>query len=149
MKKLLSFLPVFIAFASFGQDSSKTKINVTIQARDVEYIGFFAGAQNRYEDLDSTMKALFRVTNTPTGNTNVTINSVEARVWLDIYRRLVTEVTALQQNVHSRIETALRVVNNVWLTNKLDNQVNTFNNNYQDLRQHGRNRLKKELNESF
>lgn len=145
MKKILLIPFLFLYLPSFCQsDSSSVKISVNVQARDCEYIATFTLFESRYEDIDSVMKARFRVTNPPSGATNVSIDSVKLRHWLALLERLRMDNVAVDQGIFNRIKASLIASANAWLVNKINRQDSTYQDMQAASREVGRRRLRKE-----
>lgn len=128
----------------FADDSSRSKISVTINAKDCEYIALLFDNSNKYEDIDSITRSKFRVASPPTGNTNVTIDSIEQRVWLDIDNRLAGDYIALTNNVFKRVDDAIRLAGGTWIINKLNRAVTDRGDEFDLRRQIGRKYLRKQ-----
>jgi hypothetical protein len=102
------------------QDSSKSIINdVVIKGKDMYYIYKYLEKNNRNESIDSVIKVRSRPS-APGNNADVEIDGVEARVWRDIYKFVRNNLLSLQQNVDERVRSALILVNNAWLTHRID-----------------------------
>ena len=140
MKKIILSAVIFLSLASFGQDS--VKITITPQARDCEYMGAFLFNDNSLEELYDSIKVKFRVQNPPTGNTTVSVTGYTMD-WLNMFRRLKNDQTALKANCTSRLENLLRAVNQVYLTGKLDALDTADTETFQAFRQLGRNKLRR------
>lgn len=144
MKKIMNLL-ILIPFIGFAQT---TPINVTLQARDCEYIGYFTGQSEVYEDVDSLLKKAFRpAVSAPSGTTNVAINGATNGAWFQVSSRLRREAPALDgsNNPFTRLDAILRALNNVWLTGALDADTSAWDAaGYSNNRTAGRKRLKKE-----
>lgn len=119
MKKILSILSILFVLNVNAQDS--TKIQVSIQARDVKYIGAIS-SKDFNEDFFDAVKYKFRVipANVPTGTTLVQVDSIYTIDWIVLYTNLKNNATALNAGCTGRVETILRAVNQVYLNNKLD-----------------------------
>lgn len=141
------FILLFIPLLSKSQNETSI-ISVVIQARDCEYIGYFTGQEDRYEDIDSSLKSKFRpAESAPSGTTNVTVGGATARSWFEIAYRLRREAAAVNGNntPFTRIDAVLRAVNNPWLTGKLDQDTSDWDaTGYTNNRTAGRKRLKRE-----
>lgn len=146
MKKIILLL-FLIPILSKAQNETSI-ISVTIQARDCEYIGYFTGHEDRYQDIDSSLKSKFRpAASAPSGTTNVIVAGATARAWFDIAYRLVREPAAINGNntPFTRIDVALRAVSNTWLTAALNQDIIDWDaSGYSNNRNIGRKRLKKE-----
>lgn len=143
MKKLLTLFFLFAGTVSAQVDSSLTKINANIQARDLEYLGGSVLSQNdgTYEDLYDAAKKKFRVSNTPANNTSVAVDSVTVGVWLSVATALRRDYIAVLGGVFSRVDAVLRAKNNVWLTAKLDAGEAHDQQTYANRRNAGRTKL--------
>lgn len=146
MKKII-FLLFLIPILSKAQNETSI-IAPIIQARDCEYIGYFSGSEDRWQDIDSSLKSKFRPAfSAPSGTTNVTVGGATARAWFDIAYRLVREAPAVNGNntVFTRLDAALRAVGNTWLTNALNQDIIDWDAaGYTNNRNAGRRRLKHE-----
>lgn len=142
MKNIIAIL-LLIPLFSFPQSDS-AKITVTIQARDCEYMGFFISHHEDYEDLFDAMKTKFRVANPPSGTNNVVIDTIYTIQWLRVSERLRADPHAIGGNVYSRVDAALRAINNVYLTSRLDEMNSRDVNIFTDYRLVGRFRLRRQ-----
>lgn len=146
MKRLI-YLLFLVPILSKAQNETSI-ISVTLQARDCEYIGYFTGNEERWQDIDSAMKSKFRpASNAPSGTTNVVLGGATARAWFDIAYRLVREAPAVNGNntPFTRLDAALRAVGNTWLTNALNQDIIEWDaGGYTNNRSAGRKRLKRE-----
>lgn len=124
-------------------DSSAVKINVNIQARDLEYITAILPYSDEFEDAYDSAKIRFRVANPPTNTTTVSVDSVTVGTWLKIDRILQKDYISVGANVFSRVDAALRAKNNAWLTGQLDFYITDGTNYYNNLRTLGRKKLTK------
>lgn len=138
MKKLIIILLLSPLFSMAQVDSSAVKINVSIQARDAEYIGSFISFKEEYDELFDQLKLKMRIVNPPSGNTVVAIDNISVKVWLSVAHNIRTDYLAIQGGVFTRIDAILRAKNNAYLTRNL-NESNTFDTKeYQDKRKSGR-----------
>lgn len=144
MRKIILLLLLGPLLANAQTDSSSVKINVNIQARDLEYMAAVLPYSLEYEDVYDAAKAKFRVASPPSGNTNVAIDSVTVGTWLKIALLLQDNTIAVAANVYSRVEAVLRAKNNAWLTGKLNWYIADGTNYYNNLRAIGRKRLRKQ-----
>jgi hypothetical protein len=146
MKKILFVILIFYSISGYCQtDSSKTKISLSIAAKDCEYISLKFEKSNKFEDIDSTVKRKFRDPGgAPTNNTSVQLDSIEVRVWRDIMNDLRFDIIAVHENVYKRISDALISNGNTWIVNKLSKDFEPIDAQYDDLRTLGRKYLKKE-----
>lgn len=144
MKYLLTFLGLFISAISFSQvDSSRSKISLSITAKDCEYVVKTFEKSNKFEDLDSTLKKKFRGASPPSNNNNVTIDSVEVRVYRSIMQMLRDDVVAVQNNVYKRISDLLIANGNAWIIDKLSKDLQVVSDQYDQIRTIGRAYLTK------
>lgn len=143
MKKII-FLLLFIPLLTKAQDNENTKVTVTIQARDCEYIGYFISFNENYEDLFDAMKAKFRIASPPSGTTNVTIDTIPIKQWLGVSGQLRTDPYAIGGSVLTRYETALRAANNTYMNGRLDAVAATDTDIFTGRRLFGRDRLRKQ-----
>lgn len=141
--KYILILLLFPVITQAQLDSSKFKISVTINARDCEYVSLLMERNNKFENLDSTLKAKFRVASPPSNATNVIIDSIEGRAWLDICRSLSIDITALHANCFKRVSDAVRATTSVWIINKLDKDATQRDSDYDFRRAFGRDYLRK------
>jgi hypothetical protein len=144
--KYILFLFLIISVQSFAQiDSSKTKVSITLAAKDCEYIANAFEKTNKYEDVDSVAKKRFRVASPPTNNANVQIDSVEGRVLVDVFEKLCYDVVALNDtnNVTKRFFTALLVTGNTWIAQKANKIKANISDAYDFKRVLGRDYLRK------
>lgn len=145
MKKILSIIAFLFTISSSAQDSTAINATVNIQARDLEYIGSFIYNDNNAENLYDSVKVKFRVANPPTGNTNVSITATNAD-WIYIMQRLKYDPTAIKLNCTQRVEAALRAAGQSYLVGKLNEMDNTAQSSYQNIRQFGRQKLRRSSN---
>lgn len=140
MKKLLFISLFLISLNGFAQDS--VKVTLSVQARDLEYIGSFIFNDNSTEDLYDSLKVKFRVPNPATGTTTVSVTGYTLD-WLSVANRLNNDATALKALCTKRVTDLLRAVNQPYLTGKLD-AINTADQNtFQAMRQFGRSKLRR------
>jgi hypothetical protein len=146
MKKII--IPLFISLfslSSFAQESADSaKISVTLQARDCEYLGFFVAHNMDYEDLFDAIKSKFRVTNAPSGTNSVVIDSIYIIQWLRVSQRLRDDPYAIGGNVYSRVDAALRALNNSHLTSRLNEMNDMDTEIFMGRRQLGRFKLRRQ-----
>lgn len=144
MKKLITILLLSPLFGFAQIDSSAVKINVSIQARDAEYIGSFISFKEEYDELFDQFKLKMRIANAPTGNTVVAIDSISVKTWLSVSNHIRKDYIAIQGGVHTRLDAILRAKNNAYLT-RLLNDSNTFDTRqYTDRRQIGRFNIRRQ-----
>lgn len=144
MKKLITILLLSPLFGFAQIDSSLVKINVSIQARDAEYIGSFISFKEEYDELFDGLKLKMRIANAPTGNTLVAIDSISVKTWLDVSNHIRKDYIAIQGGVFTRVDALLRVKNNGYLT-RLLNDANTFDiRQYTERRQIGRFNIRRQ-----
>lgn len=127
--------------------SQNTIVSPVIQARDLEYIGSFLSGDDRFQDLDSSLKSKFRPAfSAPSGTTNVTVGGVTNGTWAQLMYVPLRDVYASQGNnsVFSRVDTNLRALSNTYLTAQLDADATAFDNTTTSFRASGRSRLKHE-----
>ncbi len=146
MKKLIYLLFLIPILAKTQNENSV--IAPVIQARDCEYIGYFTGIEDRWQDIDSCLKSKFRPpASAPSGTTTVTVGGATAKAWFDISYRLRREAAAINGNntPFTRIDAALRAISNTWLTAALDQDIIDWDTEgYSKNRTSGRQRLKRE-----
>ena len=140
MKYLLLALTLIVLKAS-GQDS--VKISVTLQARDLEYIGYHVSFNERFESIFDSAKLFFRVPSPPSGTTAIKIDSIPIAQWLGVSLQLRYDPIAVLGNVHSRLVTALGNVNNTYLNSKLAELDTQDTAEYMRRRQAGRFKLRR------
>lgn len=147
MKNIIIILLAISPLLGYSQiDSAAIKINLSVQARDVEYIGSFIPNKDEYEDIFDAAKSKFRVANPPSGNTNVAIDSITVKTWYLISDKLRKDYIAIQANIFSRIDALLRAKNIPYLT-RLLNEANAYDMQlYINTRQFGRFKLRKQSN---
>lgn len=141
--KIILILLLLPSVCFSQSDSSRFKISITINARDCEYITLVMEKTNKFEALDSTLKNKFRVSSPPSGSTNVVVDSVEGRAWLDIMRSLSIDITALHANCFKRVSDAIRLTNSVWIVNRLDKDATQRDSDFDTRRAFGREYLRK------
>jgi len=153
MKKLITILllsPLF-GFAQVDSliveiDSSAVKINVSIQARDAEYIGEFIAFKKEYDLLFDALKTKMRVANPPLNQTLVAIDSISVSTWLSVSNHIRKDYIAIQAGIFTRLDAILRARNNAYLT-RLLNDANTFDiRQYTDRRRSGRFNIRRSEN---
>jgi hypothetical protein len=142
MKKVLAIL-LFLPFAVKAQDS--VKISVTVQARDLELMGFVCSFDQDEEWFDS-VKVKFRVQNPPTGNTQVTIGNIYTTDWVRAYSRIHWNHVAVKAGAVGRVSQALKNVNQAYLTSKIAQLESGDTTEYINLRSAGRLSLRKTNN---
>lgn len=142
MKNIL-FAFLLISSVLKAQDDN-TKVTVTIQARDCEYIGHIIAFNENYEDLFDLTKVKWRTGNDPTGNANVVIDTIPIGQWLKIDAQLRADPIAVGASVLSRVEAALRAVNNTYMNGRLDALVAIDTEIYTSRRAFGRFRYRKQ-----
>lgn len=144
MKKIISLILLAISLNGLAQDS--VKVSLTLQARDIEYLASIS-SKDGDDDFFDAVKHKFLVVNPPTGTTNVTFDSTMYIVdVLRVFTKLKNDPTAIKANCATRIETALRALNNVYLTGKLDALDVSDAQTFQTMRGVGRYKLNKKLN---
>ena len=123
MKKIFLSLCIIFSINSFAQDSAKLKPQITIQARDCEVILSFARLNKKLQDLDSVLLTKFRPPATaPTGTTNVVVDGVEARAWLEAMTRCGDNTAVVRGGTFDRVKTALLNSGHSWLVTKVNNE---------------------------
>lgn len=144
MKKILTFLPIFIAFASFSQDLSGITVNLTLKGGDWAYI---AGRKVGNLIDSSTVVYLNRLRDTtllanPANfNTNVRFNSLPAQLVYNIYVEIKSLPSTLYDQVGTNISTQIKAISNTPLQTAItafDNQAAQI---YTDTRKRGKNFL--------
>lgn len=118
MKNIL-FALLLVTSNVIAQDEN-TKVTVTIQARDCEFLGYFISNAPEYEDLYDGMKVKFRVASPPLGTTNVQLDTIPIGQWLSVSTKLRIDPYAIGGSVYSRVDAALRAVGNSYLTARLN-----------------------------
>lgn len=146
MKKLFLILFFLPLFAKAQTDTSEIKINVSLQARDCEYIASAINYSPEYEFLFDAMKSKFRVNNAPTGNTLVALDSITIGTWLNIFSILRNDPVAINSAYYSRYEAALTAVNNLYLKSKMDEMIANEQTTLTNRRQQGRQKLRRGTN---
>ena len=117
MKKIFTAIAILVSILTTAQDS--TKIQVSIQARDVKYIGSVAN-KDTHEDFFDAVKSKFRVPVPPVTTTLVQIDSIYTIDWIVLYTLLKNDAVAINAGCTGRVETILRAVGQTYLNNKLD-----------------------------
>jgi hypothetical protein len=153
MKKILLAVLVLSALTSDAQiDSAKLKPTVVLQARDCEVILYYTQeGRKKLQDLDSVLLSKWRPPATnPTGTTNVTIDSVEARVWNEVLEIFASNPCLITENSFSRLQSALSSTGHSWLTAKIVKQALALNDAWaEQIRKSGRQYGRKEDNSGF
>lgn len=146
MKNLITIL-LLSPLSGFAQiDSSLVKINVSIQARDAEYIGSFIAYQQSYDELFDQFKLKMRIATPPVNQSLVAIDSISVGTWLMVANHIRKDYIAIQGGVYTRLNVILRAKNNAYLT-RLLNDANTFDQRqYVDKRRSGRYNIRKSEN---
>lgn len=144
MKKILTFLPIFIAFASFSQDLSGITVSLTIRAGDWAFIVGHRTAPGQ----DSTnmiyanrLRDTMLLANPANFNTNVRFNSLPAQLVYNIYVEIKNLPATLYDQVGTNISTQIKAISNTPLQNAItafDNQAAQI---YTDTRKRGKNFL--------
>lgn len=143
MKKLIIILLLSPLFGYSQIDSAAVKINLSIQARDLEYYTPFISFREEYDELFDAIKLKARVQNPPTNTTLVALDSIQVKTWLLVSNFIRKDYIAIQAGIFSRLDATLRAKNNAYLT-RLLNEANAYDTNlYLNIRQAGRNRYKK------
>ena len=146
MKKLITILLLSPLFGFAQIDSSAVKINVSIQARDAEYIGSFIAYQQEYDLLFDALKSKMRIANPPINQTLVAIDSISVGTWLSVSNHIRKDYIANQGGVFTRLDAVLRAKNNAYLT-RLLNDAKTFDiRQYKDRRKSGRFNIRRSEN---
>jgi hypothetical protein len=152
MKKLITILllsPLFSMAQPLlwsSNDSSKVKINVSIQARDAEYIGEFIAFKQEYDLLFDALKSKMRIANPPLNQTLVSVDSISVLTWLSVATHIRKDYIAIQGGVFTRLDAILRARNNAYMTRVL-NLFNTSDiSQYTDRRKLGRYNIRRSEN---
>ena len=106
-----------------NNDSAKVKINVSIQARDAEYIGSFMSSgfyRADYDELFDQLKTKMRIANPPVSQTLVAVDSIPIRTWLSIMQQIKTDYIAVQGGLSTRLDAILKAKNNAYMTRILN-----------------------------
>lgn len=140
MKKIFLTISIFATLSARSQDS--VKITVAPQTRDLEYIASLYFNDNALENFFDSLKINYRVPSPPTGTTTVSFTAYTMD-WVLLIQRLKTDETALQANCTSRIESLLRAVGQTFLTGKIDDIDIDRAGVFQNRRQFGRSRLRR------
>lgn len=140
MKKILFSFLVLCSLIARSQDS--VKITIAPQTRDLEYIASLYFNDNALENFFDSLKINYRVPSPPTGTTTVSFTAYTMD-WVLLIQRLKTDETALQANCTSRIESLLRAVAQPYLTAKIDDIDVDRAGVFQNRRQFGRSRLRR------
>lgn len=143
MKKLILILLLSPLFGFAQIDSASVKINVSIQARDAEYIGSFIAYQQSYDELFDELKTKMRIAKPPINQNLVTLDSISVSTWLSVANHIRKDYIATQKGVFSRLDAMLRANNNKYLTRLLNDAVSFDNRQYINNRQSGRKNIRK------
>jgi hypothetical protein len=154
MKKLITILLLSPLFAMaqpfiFDNDSAKVKINVSIQARDAEYIGSFLTSgfyRADYDEVFDQFKLKMRITNPPLNQNLVTVDSISVRTWLSLIQQIRTDYIAVQAGVFSRLDAVLRARNNAYMTRILNLYNSRDIETYTNSRRNGRVNIRRSEN---
>lgn len=138
MKKILLSICLIVSLNSISQDS--TKVTITPQTRDLEFIAAFIFNDYDQQELFDSTKVKFRSGNPPTNNTTVSVTAYTTD-WYDLFVKINSHPLAIKGGTKDRIETLLRAVNQVYLTGKLDALVTADQNAFLSLRIFGRKKL--------
>lgn len=146
MKNIIIILLLSPLFGFAQIDSANVKINVSIQARDAEYLGSFISFKEEYDELFDALKLKMRLANPPINQSLVAIDSISVRTWLSMMQHIRTDYIAVQAGIFTRVDAVLRAKNNAYLT-RLLNDANTFDQRqYVDRRRMGRYNIRKSEN---
>lgn len=144
MKKLIILLLLSPLFSYSQIDSSSVKINLSIQARDAEYIGSFIAFKEDYEELFDQFKLKMRIVSPPLNTTLVAVDSIQVKTWLLVSNQIRKDYIAIQAGIFTRLDTELRAKNNAYLT-RLLNEANSFDiRQYQGTRITGRLKIRRQ-----
>ena len=154
MKKLVTILllsPLFTMAqpSAFENDSAMVKINVSIQARDAEYIGSFVTEgfyRSDYDEIFDELKRKMRIENPPKGNNVLAIDSISVKTWLNLMEHIRKDYIAIQNGVYSRIEAILRATNNAYMVRLLNLSNTQATAEYIHRRRIGRFTIRKSMN---
>lgn len=152
MKKIFTILALFLSLYSYSQlDSSKMKVSITVQARECEILLNFTYTNHKMEELDSVMLVKFRPPATaPTNNTNVQLDSIPVRGLLEAAQHLSVMPAAMRVgsgggSPYKRFTDACLLVNNGWLTFRINKLIAENDAEVDAVRLYGRKRGKKEI----
>ncbi len=153
-KTLLIVVSLFLLLIKSNSqtDSSKLKPTVVLQARDCEVILYYTQeGRKKLQDLDSVLLSKWRPPATnPTGTNNVTIDSVEARVWNEVLEIFASNPCLITENSFGRLQSALSSTGHSWLTAKVVKQALALNTAWaEQIRKNGRQYGRKEDNSGF
>lgn len=140
MKKLLTLL-FFIPVIVKAQDA--VPITISVQSRDWEYITGAYYFNDATENLYDSVKIKFRVQTPPANTTVVSVTGVTSD-FIYIMARLEGDHIALKAAAASRFEALLRAVGQTYLTARLDAYDTDDANNYSQVRQTGRFKLRRQ-----
>ncbi len=149
MKNSILLIVLFALTPLFGYsqiDSAAVKIDVTVQARDAEYIASFASFNPHFEDFFDKAKSKFRVTTSPSGNSVVSVENVPIKEWLTIANYLRTDYLAVHAGVSARLDVLLRAKGNLYINRLLDEELASGTLRYMNARQEGRRKLRQAIN---
>jgi hypothetical protein len=140
MRKLFAIILISFSITANSQDS--TQITIQWQVRDIEFNGALLSQLPEFETLYDTVKIKFRVPVPPTGTSTVSVTGYTMD-FIDLYKRLANDATALAANCTSRFRALLVGVNQPYLTGKLDAIDAAIQDQYTNIRQFGRFKLRK------
>lgn len=145
MKKILPIILILISLNSFAQvDSSNIKITISVRANDLEYIGSFIFNSDQHEEAYDGIKSKFRVGSPPSGVTLVQVDTIPARIWLNIITVLKSDATAIKAGITGRVEVILRAAGQTFIVRQLNDGDATDVSTTQALRQFGRSKLRRQ-----
>lgn len=148
MKRILFFISILTSLPALSQsDSANTKLAVTIQARDIEFLINYTGVENQFKAMDSVFAKKLSGSSAPSGTTNVSCDSVKAKHWLLIFERIRQDALAVDQGIFNRLKTSLNNTSFGWLTLRVTRSDDVANAYQSDMRQRGRKIARRELEE--
>lgn len=120
-KTILSLVVVCFSLAASAQiDSTKMKVSLTLQTRDWLYISQHIKHTDEFERLyDSIKLRIYPVTN-PYSTATGTIDSISVGNLLTISRAMRSRSYGVVLFPFTRINTAIRAINNAYLQSQLD-----------------------------
>lgn len=145
MKYILLIL-ILAPLISFSQvDSGKVTVNnVVVKAKDLAFVLLFLDRTNKNEDIDSTIKRVYRLTS-PADNADVTVNSIQRRIWRDVLNYLYNNLNAVQNNNYKRVHDAVLLIADSWLTDKINRDENVSKDLNDTMITNGKKLAKKEV----
>lgn len=121
MKKTLLALLVLISFSASAQiDSTQIKASLNLEVRDWLYVSDGIKHRDQFERLYDSLKARVHTVVNPQSTVKAKIDSIPVGNLIEIARALRSRPYGVSFPVFTRINTAIRAVNNSYLQNQLD-----------------------------